>query len=67
MFDTLAETLAYTGSPIYASVRPGEIHRICLDSSKAQKELGWKSRFTLSEGLSQAAAYYRSLTGPAFR
>ena len=67
MFDTLAETLAYTGSPIYASVRPGEIHRICLDSSKAKKELGWKPKFTLSEGLSQAAEYYRSLTGPAFR
>jgi len=67
MFDTLAKTLAYTGSPIYASVRPGEIHRICLDLSKAKKELGWEPKFTLSEGLSQAAEYYRSLTGPAFK
>ncbi len=63
MFDTLARAVAYTGSPVYASVRPGEVHRICLDSSKAQKELGWKPRFTLREGLSQAVEYYKSLAG----
>lgn len=61
MFDALAQALGYTGSPIYAPVRQGEIHRICLDSSKAQKELGWKPRFTLKGGLLQAAEYYKSL------
>ncbi len=67
MFDALAEALGYTGSPVYASVRQGEIHHIYLDSSKAQRELGWKSRFTLREGLSQAVEYYKSLAGLASR
>lgn len=67
MFDALAKALGYTGSPIYTSARPGEIYRICLDSSKAQKELGWKPRFTLGEGLSQATEYYKSLAGLASR
>jgi len=65
MFNALTEALGYSGSPLYTSVRPGEIHRICLDASKAQKELGWKSRFTLGEGLFQAAEYYKSLAGLA--
>lgn len=63
MFNTLAQAVAYTGSPVYASVRPGEVHRICLDSSKARKELGWKPRFTLREGISQAVEYYKGLAG----
>ena len=67
MFDALAKALGYTGSPLYVPARPGEIHRICLDSSKAQQELGWKPRFTLGEGLSQATEYYKSLAGLASR
>lgn len=66
VFDTLADVLGYTGSPRYASVRPGEIQRICLDSSKARKELGWNPKFTLREGLAEAAEYYRSLTLGSF-
>lgn len=67
IFDTLAEVLGYTSRALYAAVRPGEIHRICLDSSKARKELGWKSRFTLRDGLLQTAEYYRSLAVVATR
>ena len=67
MFDTLADVLGYTGSPLYASVRPGEIHRICLDSSKAQKELSWHPEFSLRQGLSQTAEHYKLLAGRASR
>ena len=63
VFDTLAEVLGYTGSPHYTSVRPGEINRICLDSSKAQKELGWNPQITLRQGLSQTAEYYKLSAG----
>ena len=67
MFDTLAEVLRYGGRPIYAPARQGEIYRICLDSSKAQKELSWNPGLTLREGLSQTAHYYESLVGPTSR
>ena len=56
MFDTLAEVLGYSGNPIYAPVRSGEICRICLDATKAQKELGWRAQLSLKEGLLQTVS-----------
>lgn len=63
MFSTLAKVLEYSGKPIYAQVRTGEIHRICLDATKAQKELGWHSRLSLEEGLLQTVSYYQARFG----
>jgi CDP-glucose 4,6-dehydratase len=31
-----------------------------LDSSKAKRVLGWKSNFTLSDGLSETVDWYKS-------
>lgn len=61
IFDTLADVLGYKDAPIYAPVRKGEVYRICLDCSKAQKEMGWSPRLPLKEGIAQAAEYYRKL------
>ncbi len=63
MFDTLAKVLGYSENPRYAPVRPGEIYRICLDASKAQRELGWQARLSLKEGLLQTIGYYRTRFG----
>ncbi len=63
MFNLLAELTGYQSNPHYAPVRKGEIYRICLDWSKAQKELGWQPRFQLREGLTETVHYYRSLFG----
>jgi len=61
IFDTLANVLGYKGPPVYAPVRKGEVYRIALDCSKAQKELGWSARLSLKEGLAQTAEYYKKL------
>jgi UDP-glucose 4-epimerase len=61
IFDTLANVLGYKGPPIYAPVRKGEVYRICLECSKARKELGWSPRLSLKEGIAQTATYYRAL------
>jgi UDP-glucose 4-epimerase len=63
IFNLLAGLVGYHGSPHYAPVRKGEIYRICLDYSKAQKEIGWQPRFLLREGLTETVNYYRSLFG----
>jgi UDP-glucose 4-epimerase len=63
MFDLLAGLTGYKGNPHYAPVRKGEIHRICLDSGKAQKEIGWQPHFLLREGLTETVNYYRSVFG----
>jgi UDP-glucose 4-epimerase len=63
MFDLLAGLTGYKGNPHYAPVRKGEIYRICLDSGKARKEIGWQPRLLLREGLTQTVDYYRSIFG----
>ena len=61
MFDTMAGLLGYVSPPVYAPVRKGEVFRICLDCTKAQKELAWQPRLSLKEGLTRAIEYYSSL------
>ena len=61
MFNLLAELTGCQSNPHYAPVRKGEIYKICLDWSKAQKELGWQPQFLLREGLRETVNYYRSV------
>ena len=61
IFDTLASVLGYKGKPIYAPVRKGEVYRISLNCGKASKELSWKPKLSLREGITRAADYYKKL------
>jgi UDP-glucose 4-epimerase len=61
IFDTLASVLGFKGKPIYAPLRKGEVYRIALDCTKAQKELGWSPQLSLKEGMARTAEYYRAL------
>jgi UDP-glucose 4-epimerase len=45
--------------PDIAPPRPGEVRRIAIDSSRAERELGWRTQTTLGEGLSRTAASFR--------
>ncbi len=63
MFDLVAGLTGYEDNPHYAPVRKGEIYRICLDSGKAQKEIGWQPQFLLKEGLAETVNYYRNILG----
>jgi len=60
MYDTLAELLDYRGAPHYDDVRKGEIYRICLDHSKARKEMGWQPQISFKQGLSLTVGYYQA-------
>ena len=60
VFDAVAEALGYRDSPRYTSVRHGEIQRICLDWSKAQRELEWNPRLSFREGVAATVASYKS-------
>lgn len=46
--------------PDYVSVRPGEIDRIYLDISKAERLLGWKPGVSLEEGARKTVAFFKS-------
>ncbi|MFN8162596.1 MAG: GDP-mannose 4,6-dehydratase [Solirubrobacterales bacterium] len=52
----LAETLGWLGgvegfAPEFAPPRPGEVQRIALDATRAERELGWRPATSLEEGL----------------
>jgi UDP-glucose 4-epimerase len=52
----LAETLGRLGEaesfrPEFAPARTGEVQRIAIDTSRAQRELGWQAQTSLSDGL----------------
>jgi UDP-glucose 4-epimerase len=42
--------------PQLADLRPGELKRSCLDTSLAQRELGWSAAVTIEEGLQRTYA-----------
>lgn len=37
--------------PRLADLRPGELQHSCLDTSKAERELGWRAQVSIQEGL----------------
>ncbi len=43
--------------------RPGEVRHIALDVSRAERELGWKPRTSLEQGMEIAVEYYRPAAG----
>jgi nucleoside-diphosphate-sugar epimerase len=45
--------------PEHAPERPGEVHRIALDCSRAREELGWEAKVGLEEGLERTLASLR--------
>ena len=59
LYKKIAEILGKKVEPIYLPDRPGEQYRYSLDCSKAKKELGWKQRISMEEGLKRRVAYYQ--------
>ena len=56
IFSLIAEQTAYDRPPTHAPERPGDVHRIYLDVSKASKELGWTPQVDLRDGIHQPTA-----------
>jgi len=51
LYKKIADILGVEARPIYYPDRSGEHMRYCLDNTKAIKELGWKPKCSLDEGL----------------
>lgn len=58
VFDLARDLLGKSVQAKYIPRRPGEIDRICLDVSKAERLLGWKPKVPLAEGARLTAAYF---------
>ena len=45
--------------PVSVEPRPGEVDRLCADSSKAKELLGWKPKHSLKDGLTKLVDWYK--------
>jgi len=59
VFEAVRAAVGADVSPVFAPVRPGEVEHIALDASKAERELGWRWKTELSEGVAAAVAHHR--------
>src|SRR5204862_225392 len=50
VFEAVRDAVGADVEPIHEPVRPGEIHRIALDASRARAELGWQPSVSFAEG-----------------
>jgi nucleoside-diphosphate-sugar epimerase len=53
VFDEIAGLLSVDTPPRYGPPRPGDVHRVWLDPSRAMSELGWRATVPLREGLAE--------------
>ena len=61
IFELLKDILRYKWRPMYGPARPGDVHKISLDSTRITEELGWRPKVGLAEGLARTVDYFRSL------
>jgi UDP-glucose 4-epimerase len=57
VFSGLSEAVGYGDPPKYEAARPGEVHRIYLDCSKAQRLLGWGATTPFEEGIRRTVSH----------
>jgi UDP-glucose 4-epimerase len=54
-----ARAIGSDAQPRYAEARLGDVRRSALDSSRIERELGWRSRVTLADGLARTRDWMR--------
>jgi len=59
IFELVRAAVGCAVEPVLSAKRPGEVDRICLDAARARRELGWRPRVGLEEGIAATVAFYR--------
>ena len=57
LYQAMADVTGFREPPIHAGPRPGEVHAISLDVSRARERLGWRPEIGLMEGLRLTVAH----------
>lgn len=61
LFRALAEITGFTGRPVIAPPRPGDLRRNALDVSSAAEITGWRPWTYLEDGLRETVAYVKGI------
>ena len=56
----MANEIGAPDIPEFAPARKGDVPRSALDSSRAEKIIGWKPQVGLQEGIAMTVEYFRS-------
>ncbi|MBI2888553.1 MAG: NAD-dependent epimerase/dehydratase family protein [Candidatus Liptonbacteria bacterium] len=59
LYYALAKLLKKKPQPVKKPERPGEQDRYCVDITKAKRDLKWKPRISLEEGLRRTLAFWK--------
>jgi UDP-glucose 4-epimerase len=57
LYERIEEVAGIEQAPEHADLRPGELQRSVLDSSRAERELGWRPEHSLEQGLAATWAW----------
>lgn len=63
LFSAVRKAVGVEVEPVYDKKRPGEVERICLNSTKAKHMLNWSPRISLEEGIPLTVEYYKQPHG----
>ncbi|MCD6147770.1 SDR family oxidoreductase [bacterium] len=61
IFRKIKELTGSNCQEIHGPEKPGEQKRSCLDYSKAKKELNWRPKYNLEEGLKETVKWFKGL------
>jgi UDP-glucose 4-epimerase len=56
LWNILKQAAGSDVEPTLADLRPGELERSCLDTTRAQRELGWRATVEIADGLRRTYA-----------
>jgi UDP-glucose 4-epimerase len=59
IFEAVSRAVGVSVAPLWSDARPGEVQRICLDSSRIRERLGWTPKVRLEEGVLDVVRYQR--------
>ncbi|MFC1632631.1 NAD-dependent epimerase/dehydratase family protein [Patescibacteria group bacterium] len=62
IYSELQKLTNFTGLPQHKKAIKGEVRDIKLDTRLARRELGWKPKYTLKQGLAETVEWFKSQT-----
>jgi UDP-glucose 4-epimerase len=62
IYQLLRELTGFRPVAVHGPAKKGEVYRIFLESTRAQKQLHWRPQISLQEGLSRTVEFFRTVS-----